>query len=131
MNAQLSTILKTQLPTVKNHNLRSATRKEWAAEVRKLLKSLNINGVSVTTPSHSMAQAIQISLPDELDNSIEHQKLHDELWKQNRPGTDCPQCGQRWNARKHLEAIILAAFPDLDDRSDLQSDCFDYCLSFS
>lgn len=132
MNAQLNAILNTSLPTARNCNMRQLTRKEWATEVRNLLKSLNIKGVSVTTPNYSQASTISIRLPDigEVDET-EHAKIHDDLWRTQRPGKDCPHCGQRWNARYHLEEIILAAFPDLNDRSILREDYYDYCLSFS
>ena len=126
----LAAILATPLPAFRA-NIRRQTRKEWAVAVRKLLKDIGVKGVSVTTPSYSMAQSIHITLPPALDNpnSIEHQEFHNELWKNNRPGTDCPHCGQRWNARNHIEAIILAAFPDLNNRSEAREDHFDYCLS--
>lgn len=125
-------ILNTKLPAVHNSHLRQASRKEWAQAVRKLFKELGLTGISVTTPSYSMASSIQISLPSvENSNSDEHVKLHDDLWREGRPGTDCPKCKERQQAREHLENVILTAFPDLDNRSDITTDYFDYCLSFS
>jgi hypothetical protein len=41
----------------------------------------------------------------------------------------CPRCQRRHVATLRLTSLILAAYPDLDDRSDSQVDHFDYCLS--
>ena len=113
-------------------NMRQETRKVWAAEVRKLLKALEIKGVSVTAPNYSMAQSIDIRLPDKpIENAQEHIDLHDQLWREGRPGIDCPACRAHQEAKKKLEVLILAAFPDLDNRSEYVSDYFDYCLSIS
>lgn len=124
-------IITTPLPAVRNSDMRKLSRKEWAVAVRKLLKDLGLKGISVTTPSYSMAQTIHVTLPDlGIGNDDEaHNRLHDELWKAQRPTVDCPHCAQRWNARNRIEAIILAAFPDLENRSNTQYDHFDYCLS--
>src|SRR5262245_59495165 len=132
MNTQLETILKTSLPQIVNPALRKESRKVWATAVRALLKSLNIKGVSITTPSYSMAATILIRLPNALDNpnSPEHLRLHDDLWYRGLPSSECPDCGQKQKSRRHLESIILSAFPDLDDRSDRLTDYYDYCLSF-
>lgn len=131
-NPTFQAVLNTKLPHVHNSQLRQASRKEWAQAVRKLFKELGLTGISVTTPSYSMAQSIKISLPSvEGNNSDEHVKFHDSLWREGRTGMDCPKCHERWQARQHLENIILSAFPDLDNRSNTQTDYFDYCLSFS
>lgn len=130
MNAQLALILNTPRPAFVT-NIRHLTRKEWAQNVRKLIQSLGLQGISVTTPNYSMAQSIVIRLPETLtDNDAVHKAVHDMLDRRNLPSLNCAHCNQRQQARKHLESIILTAFPDLDDRSELQSDSFDYCLSF-
>ena len=115
-------LLTTKLPGIVTVGLRKATRKERAKAVRNLFKSLGIKGISVTAPNYSMAQSIDITIPhDSCDNAI-----HDDPSKSFR---DCAECNRRWQAKERIEPIILAAYPDLDNRSDSQSDHFDYCLS--
>ena len=117
--------------------VRQLERKEIAAKVRGLLKSLGIKGMSVTAPSYSMAQTIHISFPRCGRN--EHEPVHFRLEAEERAkggpyrgmALVCPFCRVEREARDRLETLILAAFPDLDDRSDLQSDYFDYILSFN
>lgn len=117
--------------------LRALDRKERAAKVRSLLKSLGIKGVSVTAPNYSMAQSINISMPGD-DRGL-HDEVHFRLEAEVRakPGPYCgmvqicPFCKAEFEAKEKLEALILAAYPDLDDRSDSQYDHFDYCLSFN
>jgi hypothetical protein len=62
MNEQLEKIIKAPLPTT-TRNIRDLDRKEQAKIVRQLFKSLGFTGVSVTTPTYSMASSINISLP--------------------------------------------------------------------
>ena len=131
MNATFTAIMNSKTPKF-HGNIRHQSRKEWAIAVRRLLKELNIKGVSVTTLVYSMAQTIDITLPTiENANSIEHQKVHDDLWRAGKLGFDCPSCKERQDAKNRLEDIILTAFPDLDNRSDSRTDYFDYCLSFN
>ena len=125
---QFDAILNVPLPAFRA-NIRHQTRKEWAAAVRKLFKDLKLTGISVTTPSYSMAQSIHISIPDLIVDRITHDRIHDEIWSRGGHAIDCPDCAKRWNAHNRIEEIVLAAFPDLGDRSDSQSDHFDYCLS--
>jgi len=99
-------------------NLRNARRKEQAEQVRRLLKDLGVEAVSVTTPSYSMAQAIHIALP-----ASSHEVHGSVVYR------ECPRCQRRYQARERVERLILAAFPDLNDRSDAMVDHFDYCLS--
>jgi len=129
MNTNLQQILDTPAPAFQA-NIRHMTRKEWAQEVRKLFKMLRLKGISVTSPSYSMAQSITIRLPELEVDKKEHEELHNHLYRYNLPSLDCADCRQRWEARQHAEKIVLSAFPDLSDRSDLQSDYFNYCLSF-
>lgn len=130
MNDQLQAIINTPAPKF-HANIRHQTRKEWAQAVRSLFKEIGIKGVSVTAPNYSQAQTIDIRLPELIVDNEQHQKLHDELWHTDRNNTDCPDCSQRWQAKQAIEKIILSAFPDLDNRSDNQSDYFNYCLSFN
>lgn len=118
-------ILATPLPNLIDNKARRWYRKERAAKVRELFKSLGIKGVSVTAPSYSMAQAIHIRVP--------YLGEHDHISAYNDYPTRqrCPHCKKRTDAEHHLEKIILAAYPDLEDRNDVMTDYFDYCLSFS
>lgn len=130
MNPKLKAILDCPLPAVRRAELRDEPRKVWAAEVRKLLRDLGLSGISVTTPNYSMASTILVRIPPrEVEDEAEHERLHDRIFREGRPSLDCPDCAERWQARQKVRAIILAAFPDLDDRSDPQVDYFDYCVS--
>ena len=100
--------------------LRHEPRKAIAAHVRNLLKSVGVKHVSVTTPNYSMAQSIKISL---LHDSHEHTPDID--------CSNCPRCVRRWTKVVKIGCIILAAHPELNDRSDSQTDHFDYRLSIS
>lgn len=98
--------------------IRHSPRKIQAKLVRALLKDLGIRGVSVTAPNYSMAQAIDVRIPS---LGCGHESS-EERW-------ECAGCNMRQAAIARLEALILAAYPDMADRSDTQSDHFDYCLS--
>lgn len=81
---------------------RTIPRKEQAALARKLFKQLGLRGISVTAPNYSMAQSVDVRLPEtgdrERDMSIEEQ----------------------------VREILAIAFPNHDNRSDSQSDHYDY-----
>ena len=102
---------------------RHIARKEQAALARKLFKKLNIIGVSVTTPTHSMASTVDIRLPREQEDMTGFEdKTYSEL-----PG-DHPVrlgLGRRGAAREKLAAILGVAFPNHDDRSDSMTDYYD------
>ena len=115
-------ILGTELPTVINPNFRKESRKTWAQGVRALFKSLGFKGISVTAPNYSMASSIRISFP----SSGCQNPIHNEPYSRY---LDCALCAKERAAKQKAVAIILAAFPDLDNRSDSQTDHFDYCLS--
>ena len=137
LNPKYQQIIDTPLPAVRA-NIRDLTRKEWAHEVKGLLKSLGLGWISVTAPSYSMASSISVRFhtPQAEWDGSQHQARHEKIDEQQREcmewfgyGTYCPWCKQEWAAHHKLEEIILAAFPDLNDRSDTQSDYFDFCLS--
>jgi len=137
MNELYQRIIDTPLPAFRA-NIRDRARKEWSKEVRKLLKSIGLGFVSVTTPSYSMASSIDIRFHQDegFREGSAHEAQHVQIDRSERGsniwhgyGYYCPYCQQQWQAHQRLEKIILAAFPDLDDRSDSQSDYFDSCLS--
>lgn len=130
-------IMTASEPTPNHAPIRNLARKQISDHVRALLKSLGIKGVSVTTPNYSMAQSIDISLPD--DDRHEHQPYHEQAEAEYRATHEdymgamhfCHFCREDRDAKDRLERLILTAFPDLADKSDLQSDYFDYRLSIN
>jgi hypothetical protein len=101
---------------------RSCPRKELAAAARKLFKSLGLKGISVTAPNYSMAQSVDVSLP----------KREDYVFDQFRMVIEGDEARAANNAAHDKIALILyTAFPSHRDRSDTQSDHFDYRWSIS
>ena len=96
LSPALQAIIDAPLPSVRNPNLRGWPRKERAKQIRGLFRDFGLKGIGATTPTHSMAQSIDIRIPGA--------------------------------ATERIHAILLAAFPDLDDRSDSRTDYFNYCL---
>ena len=118
----LDKIISTPLPKPRG-NIRRERTVNQSSVIRKLIKDLKLNDISVT----SRHFRVRISLPQAVDyNDPEHNATHDQLWREGRHSNDCPLCAKRWQAREAMEKIILAAFPDMDDRSDIQSDYFDF-----
>jgi DNA polymerase III sliding clamp (beta) subunit (PCNA family) len=116
----LYAILRADLPPVRNPDLRKERRTVWAKAIRRLLADLGIKGVSITTPHYSMAHSIDVKLPA---GTPHDRGAADHEYR------DCPMCQERNRAQDRITQIILAAFPDLDDRSDSMTDYFDFCLS--
>lgn len=137
MNTLYEKIIDSPTPAFRGY-IRNLTRKEWAQNVKRLLKDIGLGFISVTAPSYSMASSIHIrfkqSDPGPWEGG-EHQREHERIDREQRGakwtgyGTHCPHCNQEWQAHQRLERIILAAFPDLGDRSEYVSDHFDFCLS--
>ena len=110
-------IARAEAVAVKPQQIRSLYLRDRSAKIRGLLKTLGISGVSVVSPRYSMATSTVITLP-----GIEHEHSYMYVYQ-------CPVCSQRDEASKAVERIILRAFPDLDDRSDIQTDYFDFVFS--
>lgn len=118
----------TEVP-VMTHD-RSIARKQRAVLVRTLFKRLGIKGVSVTCPNYSMARSVDIHIGSSLGTAEDYnfegvnysQKAFSEM-------PDKTPIKIKHNAlietRRHLEKIILAAFPAHFDRSDSMTDYFD------
>lgn len=107
-------ILAAKLPEPKGEAIRSLPLKEIAAKLRGLFAELGIKGISVTAPRYSMAHSVDVDVP-----RIE--------WE-SPAESEAEQQGRRDHAvavRRKVEAIILAAYPDMDDRSDSMTDYFD------
>ncbi len=144
MNTRYKQIIETPLPAFRG-NIRQAGRKDQSWQIKNLLKSLGLGWVSVTAPNYSMAHTVRIRYTqheawDGSEHLAEHKRLDaEDAAEYARTGhfchrgynTTCKHCKQAREAHLRLEAIILAAYPDLGDRSDHQSDYFDYCLSIN
>jgi hypothetical protein len=133
MNAQLEQIINTPSPAFVA-NIRDLTRKEQSAKVRAAFKALGLTGISVTTPNYSMASSIQISLPR--TDWETHEPIHTPLEAIERQKDEyngmvqvCPVCKESWMAHVAIERIILAMFPDMDNRSDSQTDYSDFAFT--
>ena len=96
---------------------RHIPRKDQAKLTRGLLKKLGLEGVSVTTPSYSGAQAVEVSLPSRSDYLLE---------PFGTASRDCPTKKANYQATLQMERLLVAAFPNSGDRSDSRSDYFDY-----
>lgn len=111
---------------------RHIPRKQQAALARGLFKQFGLRGISVTTPNYSMAQTVQIAVPridDDLHDRSKWPHFHDYSDPSRSEATRCPACRERSAAVAKVEKILAIAFPKHDDRSDSQSDYFDYCWS--
>ena len=100
---------------------RSAGQKERTAMIRQALKASGVRGVSVTMATGSMCYWTHVRA-----EGVPHAQGTD--WNAHE-ARQCPVCLRNQAADKKLTALILAAFPDLGDRSDLQSDHFDFVFT--
>ena len=96
---------------------RSLPRKEQAALARKLFRQLGLKGISVTAPNYSMAQSVDVRMPKREDYALDAYGMVLE--------GDAARLANN-EARERLEAVLLSAFPNHEDRNDTQSDHFDY-----
>lgn len=112
LHTQIAVVDVSKLPVLTRD--RHIPRKEQAKLARQLFKSLGLKGISVTTPNYSMASTVHVSLP--------------RLPWGEPGGADAIA---NHEAREKVAGILLAAFPNHNDRSDTQSDYFDYCWSFN
>lgn len=109
---------------------RSASRKVQAAAARALFKQLGLKGISVTAPNYSMAQAVHIHLPHTEVTPELQAAYHQACRTRAQAIAAYGQLRQReYAAEQKLEAILAKAFPNHLDRSDSQSDHFDFCWS--
>lgn len=113
---------------------RSIPRKDQAKLARELFKKLGIQGLSVTTPNYSMAQGVDVRVPEIPREPGDY--LFEGVDYNNHCFSDMPEAVparakhlKRWQAIRKIDAILKLAFPNHDDRSDSQSDYFDSCWS--
>jgi hypothetical protein len=117
-HAALAAVDITKIPVMSTD--RHIPRKLQAKLARMLLRSMGIKGVSITTPNYSMAQSVQVRMPRRDDYDLDEHGFA-------VPGN--PAAVANNEARQRMLAILLAAFPRHDDRSDTMTDYFDYCWS--
>lgn len=123
---------KVKLSSVKkvSDTRRDEGRKELAKQAKKLLTSLGIKGVSVTAPNYSMAQSVHVKIP-----SVSVKKRNDSDYRSfSEMGEDeAPRVANtlRHRASVYVEQILMAGFPNTDNRSDTNTDYFDYIWSIS
>ena len=132
--ATLETIILDNVPVMTDD--RQIGRKNQAALARQLFKSLGLKGISVRTPSYSMASVVEVSLPT-LERAADDYLMDGRDWK-FESWSDMPidlparvKNAARYEAEKKVGAILAIAFPNHDDRSDSQSDYFDNCWSIN
>lgn len=101
---------------------RRIDRKDQAKLARTLFKRLGVPHLSVTTPNYSMASTVDVDVPGRRDYGAD---------QFNKVPHDDPARAANNNARLKVEAILLKAFPNHNDRSDSRSDYFDFCWSIS
>ena len=114
---------------------RCAPRTEQARQARELFRRLGVRGVSVTAPGYSQAHSVNVRLPRPGDDEHDPTRWpydHSRCCGQqagHEESTRCPACAQEDATRRKVEAILYAAFPNHRDRSEVQTDYFDFCWS--
>lgn len=133
LRTALAAVDETKIPVMSRD--RHIPRKEQAALARKLFKQLGLKGISVTTPNYSMAQSVDVALPRIPFEASDY--VLDGVDYQNHSFSDMPpsvpvkiKMAERTAMRLSVQEILARAFPAHDNRSDYQSDYFDYCWSF-
>ena len=100
--------------------IRSLTQKERSAKIRNMLRAAGVKGVSVTSATGSMCYWTHVRFAQ-----LEHPAGTN--WDHNR--LECSTCRVNQQAVRTLESLILAAFPDMGDRSDSMVDHFDFVFT--
>lgn len=93
---------------------RNGNRVARAREVRKFFKELGIKGCSVTAPNYSMASTIEIRSP-----RFQYVPENPTLNSRNT------------RIRTLLETVLIAAYPNTQNRSDSMTDYYDSCWSIN
>lgn len=111
---------------------RYAPRKQQAVAARTLFRQLGLKGISVTVPVYSMACSVHVRIPKVPTNSEMHQEW-EQLWLQGKQGESvmAKVREREHKAELKLMEILNRAFPNHVDRSDAQSDHFDYRWSIN
>lgn len=99
--------------------IRNLAQKERTTKIRNLLKACGIKGLSVTSATGSMCYWTHVRFP-RVDHAV-GTDMHSRF--------DCAVCVANLTASRKLSALIVEAFPDMGDRSDIQSDHFDFMFT--
>ena len=123
-----------KIPVVSTN--RFIPRKEQAKLARDLFKRLGIKGVSVTAPNYSMAQSVDVRIPElptmPEDFLLDGKDYDDETFSRMPEALPAKmKMRQHQKAVDKMYALLLRAFPASDDRSDVQTDYFNYKWSVS
>lgn len=121
LRAQLAAVRLSDVPVVCAERS-GTTRKEIAKLTRQLFSKLGLRGISVTAPNYSMAQSIDITLPGRRD-------FVTDQWGGVVDWANDPAAMANREAEAKVHAIMARAFPNHDNRSDSQTDYFDYKYS--
>jgi hypothetical protein len=119
MTTTVETIEAAMMPLVQHPALRSRPQKERSSAIRKLLRQVKIKNVSVTSDHGSMC----------FGTSVRFVPLACPERGPDHGSWNCAICKRNTEAGARLREIILAAFPDMDDRSDSMTDYFDQPFS--
>lgn len=127
LHAKLATI---DLATIRPFmdGVRHVGRKQAAVHARALFTMLGLRGISVTTPNYSMASTVHIGIPKRRDLGESEICPHSgqSIGHRNDPAHQANNA-----ADQKIRDILQKAFPGTEDRSDTQSDHFDYLWSLS
>lgn len=105
-------------------NIRRDGQKPRTAAIRQLFRTIGLTGVSVTMSRGSMCYWTYVRIVDAPRCTTDHlAEYHETCTTSQRT---CPMCRRIKAARRRLNYVILTAFPDLGDRSDLHSDYHDF-----
>lgn len=96
-------------------------RKEQARLARELFKKLGIKGVGVRVSTGAKCITVHVRVPQMIHAACPP----GEKWSQHDTKA-CEACIYRRYALDKLAEILGRAFPQHDDRSDSQSDYFDF-----
>jgi len=108
------------LPAVVNPTLRHEGMGARTRAIRALLKTQGIKGVSVRQSTGSMCFWTYVDIPRP---PLGERTLSTDVGYIGDRGA---YLARERSVREKLQAIILAAFPDLDDRSDAYTDYSDF-----
>src|SRR5689334_1509942 len=99
---------------------RGIPRKEQARLLRQLLKQLKVPYVRITAPNYSMAQGVDVTLPERRDCPL-------DIPVAKQPETEAARMNR--TAMEKFEHLLLRAFPNHDDRSDHRYGHYEFCWS--
>jgi hypothetical protein len=119
----ISSIEAAALPAPTGDAIRTLGTVEQCSKIRAMLKAAGIKGVSVKRSHAGWSATVAVSFLRLGHEEGVNWGLHNRA--------ECPICSREIAATRKLETVILAAFPDCDNRSDSMTDYFDYVFGVS